>query len=158
MSNITMTAKDALSAKMAECFVTIEGKRYNAFNFLDVEIEVEKTKQEIPILGKTGKGNKSSGWKGTGKAKMYYNTSIFREILMKFIETGEDVYFDMQITNEDKGSAAGKQTVVVTGCNANGGIMAKFDAASDDPLDEEIEFTFEGIQMKDKFNLLNGML
>lgn len=157
MSNKTMAATDTLSAKMAECFVKYEDKRFNVFNFLDVEIKIEKTKQEIPILGKTGKGNKSSGWKGTGKAKMYYNSPVFRDMLMRFIESGEDIYFDMQITNEDVSSTAGKQTVTVSGCNLNGGIMAKFDAASDDPLDEEIEFTFENIKIPTKFNLLSGM-
>ena len=28
MANITMNAKDAISAKLAECFVTIENRRY----------------------------------------------------------------------------------------------------------------------------------
>ena len=28
MANITMNAKDAVSAKLAECYVTIEGRRY----------------------------------------------------------------------------------------------------------------------------------
>lgn len=152
-----MLATDTLSAKMAKCYMEYEDQRFNLFNLLDVEIKIEKTKQEIPILGQTGKGNKSSGWKGTGKAKMYYNSPVFRDMLMEFIETGKDIYFTMQITNNDASSSAGKQVVTVIGCNLNGGIMAKFDAASDDPLDEEIEFTFENIKIPTKFNLLSGM-
>ena len=34
MANITMQSADSLSAKMAECFVTIDGDRYNFFNMI----------------------------------------------------------------------------------------------------------------------------
>lgn len=63
MANI-MNAKDAVSASLAECYVTIEGNRYNLMQAIKLEAKVEKTKSEVPILGKTGKGNKATGWKG----------------------------------------------------------------------------------------------
>ena len=62
----------------------------------------------------------------------------------------------MQITNEDPSSAAGKQTVVLIGCNIDGGVLAKFDADGE-YLDEDMDFTFEDFSMPDKFELLNGM-
>ena len=77
MANITMNAKDAISAKLAECYVTIENRRYLLMQGKDFEAKFEKTKKEINILGKTGSGNKSTGWKGTGKITIYKNTSIF---------------------------------------------------------------------------------
>ena len=73
-----MMAKDSLSAALAECYVTIDGKRYNFMQAINLEAKFEKTKTEVPILGKTGKGNKANGWKGTGSATFHYNTSIFR--------------------------------------------------------------------------------
>lgn len=79
MANITMNAKDAVSAKLAECYVTIEGRRYLLMQGKDFEAKFEKTKKEINVLGKTGSGNKSTGWKGTGKITIYKNTSIFVE-------------------------------------------------------------------------------
>ena len=54
MSNITMKAKDSLSAKLAECYVTISGRRYNFMQAINFEANFERTKTEIPILGKTG--------------------------------------------------------------------------------------------------------
>ena len=109
LNNSMMNAKDAVSASLAECFVTIEGKRYNFMQAINLEAKIEKTKSEIPILGKTGKGNKTTGWKGTGSATFHYNTSIFRQLLYRYKETGEDIYFDIQVTNEDPTSGAGRQ-------------------------------------------------
>lgn len=157
MANVVMKAKDTLSAKLAECFVTIDGKRYNFMQAINFEAKFERIKTEVPILGKTGKGNKSTGWKGTGSATFHYNTSIFREMMLRYKDTGEDVYFEIQVTNEDPTSAAGRQTVVFVDCNVDGGILAKFDADGE-YLDEDMDFTFEDFTMPEKFNLLVGML
>ena len=157
MSNITMKAKDTVSAKLAECFVTISGNRYNFMQAINFEAKFERTKTNVPILGQTGSGNKSTGWKGTGSATFHYNTSIFREMMKKFKDTGEDVYFEIQVTNEDPTSAAGRQTVVFIDCNIDGGILAKFDADGE-YLDEDMDFTFEDFKMPETFKMLNGMI
>lgn len=156
MSNITMKAKDTLSAKLAECFITIGKNRYNFMQAINFEANFEKNKTEVPILGKTGTGNKSTGWRGTFSATFHYNTSIFREMLLKYKDTGEDVYFEIQVTNDDPTSAAGRQTVVFVDCNIDGGILAKFDADGE-YLDEEMEGTFEDFKMPETFKLLDGM-
>jgi hypothetical protein len=156
MSNITMKGKDAISAKLAECFVTIKGRRYNFMQAINLEASFEKNKTEVPILGKTGTGNKATGWKGSGSATFHYNTSIFREMMQQYKDTGEDVYFEIQVTNEDPTSDAGRQTVVFMDCNTDGGILAKFDAEGE-YLDEDMDFTFEDFKMPEKFNLLAGM-
>ena len=123
---------------------------------IDFEAEVEKNKVEIPILGQTGKGNKAAGWKGTFKGTAHYNQSIFRELLLQYKKTGQDVYFDIQVDNEDPTSAAGKQSIILTGCNLDGGLLAKFDADGE-YLDEDVEGTFEDWSMPKKFKVLPGM-
>ena len=154
--NQTMNAKDSVSAKLAECYVTIENNRYNFMQAINLEANFEKTKSEVPILGKTGSGNKSTGWKGTGSATMHYNSSIMRELMESFKKTGEDVYFDIQVTNEDPTSSVGRQTVILKDCNIDGGVLAKFDADGE-YLDEDIDFTFEDFEIPEKFKMLNGM-
>lgn len=156
MSNVTMKAKDTLSAKLAECFVTIGSNRYNFMQAINFEASFEKTKTEVPVLGKTGTGNKTTGWKGSGSATFHYNTSIFREMMLNYKDTGEDVYFEIQVTNEDPTSAAGRQTLVFIDCNIDGGILAKFDADGE-YLDEDMDFTFEDFKMPETFKLLDGM-
>lgn len=157
MANITMKGKDALSAKLAECFVTVGTNRYNFMQAINFEAKFEKVKTEVPILGKTGAGNKSTGWKGTGSATFHYNTSIFRQMMLDFKNTGEDIYFEIQVTNEDPTSAAGRQTMVFMDCNIDGGILAKFDADGE-YLDEDMDFTFEDFKMPESFKILDGML
>ena len=154
--NQTMNAKDSVSAKLAECYVTIENNRYNFMQAINLEANFEKTKSEVPILGKTGSGNKSTGWKGTGSATMHYNSSIMRELMERFKKTGEDVYFDIQVTNEDPTSSVGRQTVILKDCNIDGGVLANFDADGE-YLDEDIDFTFEDFEIPEKFKMLNGM-
>ena len=155
MANI-MKAKDAVAASLAECYVTIDGNRYNFMHAINLEAAVEKTKTEVPILGKTGKGNKASGWKGTGSATFHYNTSVFRELLTKYKNSGEDTYFDIMVINDDKTSAVGRQTVILKDCNVDGGVLAKFDTEAE-YLDEEMDFTFEDWEIPEKFTPLEGM-
>lgn len=157
MNNIVMRAKDAISASLAECFVTIGSRRYNFMQAISVEVNFEKTKTEVPILGKTGKGNKATGWKGSGSATFHYNTSIFRQMMLEYKNTGEDVYFDMQITNEDPTSDVGRQTVIFKDCNIDGGILAKFNA-DEEYLDEDMDFTFEDFLIPETFKDLAGFL
>ncbi len=157
MSNITMRGKDTVFASLAECFVTINGRRYNFMQAINLEAKFEKTKVEVPILGKTGKGNKATGWKGTGSATFHYNTSIFRQMMQLYKDTGEDVYFEIQISNEDKGSAVGRQTIILMDCNIDGGTLAKFDADGE-YLDEDMDFTFEDFKMPETFKNLDGFL
>ena len=156
MARNVMHAKDTVSASLAECYVTLEGKRYNLMQAINLEANFEKNKTEVPILGKTGKGNKATGWTGTGSATFHYNTSVFRMLMYRYKETGEDVYFDIQVTNEDPTSAVGRQTVILKDCNVDGGILAKFDADAE-YLDEDMDFTFEDFEIPEQFQLLQGM-
>lgn len=157
MAAITMNGSDAVSASLAECFVTVNSNRYNFMQMINFEASITKNKTTVPVLGQTGKGNKANGWTGVFKGKAHYNQSVFRQLLMEYKETGEDIYFDIQVTNYDPASNAGSQTIVFTGCNIDGGVLAKFDAEGD-YLSETITGTFEDFKMPKKFNNLNGML
>lgn len=156
MSQNIMNAKDAISASLAKCFVTIEGNRYEFMQAINLEANFNKSKSKVPILGKTGKGNKSTGWDGTGNATFHYNTSIFRKLLKRYKDTGEDIYFDIQVTNEDASSSVGRQTVILKDCNLDGGTLTKFDADAE-YLDDNIDFTFEDFEMPEEFSMLAGM-
>ena len=77
--------------------------------------------------------------------------------MYNYKDSGLDTYFDMTIVNEDKGSAAGRQEIVLTGCNIDGGVLAKFDADGE-YLDEDMDFTFEDFSIPKKFAELTGFL
>lgn len=155
----TMHARNAVSAKMAECYVTIDGQRYNFMSAINLEVNFEKNKKEIPILGRMNRGHKATGSTITGSAEFHLNTSIWRELAYKFQETGEDLYFDMQITNEDiTASDIGRQTVILYDCNWDSMTLAAFDADSDDVLTESIDFTAERFELPEKYTMMDGVL
>ena len=115
-----------------------------------LEATIEKSKSELKVLGYRGTQTKSTGWSGTGSMTIYYVTSFFRDMLDKYAHTGVDTYFDVTVTNEDKGSAIGKQTVTLKRCNLDSGILAKIDIDADD-LDEDLDFTYEDFEITSKF-------
>ena len=155
--NMTMKARDTIAAKLAECFITIGTRRYNFMQMIDMEAKVEKTKTTVPRLGAIMAGHKSCGMEGTFSGTAHYNQSVLRQALLDYKNTGQDVYFEMQITNDDPTSEAGRQTIIFYDCNTDGGILAKFDADGE-YLDEEIEGTFEDFSMPESFANLTGFL
>lgn len=154
---ITMNAKDSIAAPLAECFVTIDGNRYNFMQAINLEATITKNKVEVPILGQTGRGHKSTSWTGTGSATFHFNTSMFGKLMERYKDSGEDMYFDMQIKNEDPTAAVGSQIIILRGCNLDGGTLTKFDADAE-YLESNIVFTFEDYTVVRPYDNLNGML
>lgn len=152
----TMHARDAVHGAQGRAFVTIEGNRYLFANLINLEARMDKTKTQVPIMGRTGKGNKSTGWEGTGSATFHFNTSIFRKLLKRYKDTGEDIYFDIQVTNEDSSSSIGRQTTILIDCNMDGGIIAALDADAE-YLEDSVDFTFEDWDMPEEFSILAEM-
>ncbi|WP_313150774.1 phage tail tube protein [Lysinibacillus capsici] len=153
----TMHARNAIHGAQGVAYVTIEGNRYKFAQLINLEARMDKTKTKVPIMGKTGKGNKSTGWEGTGSATFHFNTSIFRKLLKRYKETGEDIYFDIQVTNEDGSSTVGRQTTILIDCNMDGGIIAALDADAE-YLEDSVDFTFEDWDMPEEFETLQEML
>lgn len=161
----TMSARNAVSSKMAECYVTFyhknpNGDRYNFMSAINVSVNFEKDKSEVPILGRMNKGHKSTGGNIAGSAEFHLNTSIWRELAYLFQETGEDFYFDMEIINEDPTTNIGRQGILLRDCNWDTVTLAAFDADSDDVLTESIDFTAESFEFinDQKFKLMDGMM
>ena len=77
--------------------------------------------------------------------------------MLRYKDTGVDVYFDMQIINDDPNSDAGRQEIDLIDCNIDGGVLAKFNADGE-YLDEEMDFTFEDFLMPEMFKELPGFL
>lgn len=152
----TMHARDVVAAKLASCYVTIEGNRYLLMQAKNLEAKIEKNKSEVPILGRTGVGHRTTSWNGTGSMTIYSNTSMFTELLKRYKDTGEDIYFDIQITNEDKTSTVGRQTIILKDCNLDSGVIAAFDADGE-WLEQDVDFTFEDFEIPEKFKQLDGM-
>lgn len=152
-----MHAREPLHGAEGAAYATIEGSRYLLFQLKNFEGNWEKGKTEIPRLGTRKKGNRSNTLSGKWSADLYYNTDVFRKLIMVYAKTGRDIYFDIQITNDDPNSNAGRHTAIFRDCNIDGAVMAKLDITAD-TLEEKISGTFEDCDMPEEFNVLEGMI
>lgn len=148
----TLNAPDTISGKEGRAYAKIDGNNEDLFMAKTIEASVEKAKSEVKAIGKRMTGHKATGGNGTGSMTLYYLTPLFRQLVKRWKETGVDIYFDMVVENEDPSSAAGKQSVLLIGCNLDSVVLAKLDGDSDDPLDEDIDFTFEDFDILTPFN------
>ncbi|OAB25897.1 phage portal protein [Paenibacillus macquariensis subsp. defensor] len=145
-----LNAMDTISGQEGRAYATIGGQVEEMFYIKTLEATVEKQKTEVKTLGRRGTQHKANGWAGTGSMTIYYVTSRFRQLMLNYIKTGKDTYFDITIVNEDEGSSIGKQTVVLRGVNLDSVIMAKIDTESD-VLEEDTDFTFDDVDILDQF-------
>ena len=74
----------------------------------------------------------------------------------KYKNTGEDIYFDLQVTNEDPSSAAGRNTKIYKDCNLDETVLQSFDAAGE-WLEQKLTGTFEDYESPEKYKELTGM-
>lgn len=147
----TLNAPDTISGKEGRAYAKIDGNNEDLFFAKTIESTVEKSKSEVNAIGKRMTGHKTTGGNGTGSMTLYYMTPLFRQMIKQWKETGQDIYFDMVIENDDQESSAGKQSVLLIDCNLDSVVLGKLDGDSDDPLDEDVDFTFEDFDILTPF-------
>lgn len=148
----TLNSGDTISGREGRAYAKINGNNEELFMAKTIEAIVEKAKSEIKAIGRRMTGHKTTGMNGTGSMTLYYLTPLFRSYLKQYKDSGVDLYFDMVIENEDPTSAAGKQTVLLLNCNLDSTILAKLDGDSDDPMEEDADFTFDDFDILTPFN------
>lgn len=145
-----LQAKDTISGQQGRMYATINGNVEEMAYIKKFEAKIEKNKKEVKVLGYLGEQSKANGWKGSGSMTIYYVTSLFRQLMLDYVTTGKDTYFDVVVVNEDPTSSIGKQTVTLRNVNLSSTIIAKVDTDSE-LLDEEADFTFSGVGLQDSF-------
>lgn len=143
-------AGDAISGQEGRAYATINGNIEEMFYAKNIEAEAEKKKSQLKVLNHRGEQSKAAGWAGTGSMTLYYATTLFRKMMLEYIKTGKDTYFDMTVINDDPSSSLGKQTVVLKGVNLDKVVMAKVDVDSEH-LEEDITFTYHDVDILDEF-------
>lgn len=155
MDNITMKSRDALYASEAECFITIDSRRYNFMSLTEFESKWKNSITKVPILGRVASGHKPAGGEGTWSGKAHYNQSVFRKMAKDYQDTGVIPYFEIQVTNEDPTSTVGRQTIIHRDCLCEEITLAKF-KAGEDLLDEDLSGTFDSWDMPEEFDEMDG--
>ncbi|MEK4854789.1 phage tail tube protein [Paenibacillus sp. FSL H7-0756] len=145
-----LKASDTISGQEGRAYATINGQVEEMFYIKTLEASVEKEKADVKTLGRRGTQHKAIGWNGTGSMTIYYVTSRFRQLMLDYMSSGKDTDFDVTITNEDPNSTIGLQTITLLGVNLDSVVMVSLDTESD-ALEEDIDFTFEGVDMGQAF-------
>lgn len=146
----TLRASDIPAGSEAVAYIEIDNKVEEFFFAKSIEATAELNKSEVKVMGKRGVQNKATGWNGSGSMTIYYITTMFRNMLLRYAKEGVLPSFKLVITNEDKGTSIGKQTVVLYDCVIDSVNLAKFDVESD-ALDEDMDFTFSDFDILDSF-------
>lgn len=143
---------EAISGKEGTAYAKINGNNEELFFAKTIEASVEKAKSEIKAIGRRMTGHKTTGMSGSGSMTLYYLTPLFRQMVKQYKDTGVDIYFDLVVENNDPSSSAGKQTTLLMDCNLDSVLLTKLDGDSDDPLEEDADFTFEDYDILQEFN------
>jgi hypothetical protein len=115
------------------------------------EAKIEKLKTEFNVLGFRGTQTKATGYKGTGSATLYYNTTYWAKMMLDFVKNGKDTFFSIIVKNEDPSSIVGVQRIKLNNCNIDGLTIASVDADTEF-LTQDVNFTFSDFEILDAFD------
>ncbi|WP_046180389.1 phage tail tube protein [Domibacillus tundrae] len=113
------------------------------------EATIEKNKTEVPVLGRRMMGHKTIGASGSGTLVVYKVTSKFVRLMADYVNKGEDPYFTFQEVLDDKASGRGTERVTISDVNFDSAKVAGLNAEGE-VLEEELPFTFEGIELPEE--------
>lgn len=145
------SSEQAISSNEATGFITIDGENIELFFAKSIEAKITKNKEDVKAIGSRMVGKKATSASGEGTLVIYEVTSRFKELFTDYINNGIDKYVTLMVTNEDKSTKYGAETKLLTGVNFDEITIAQFDA-DDGLIEEELPFTFEGIEILKKYN------
>lgn len=151
--NRIIQAEDCVNGREGVATVVIDNEVIELMELANINITVEKNKSEFKAMGTRNTQNKTTGWSGKGSANVRYVSTRWAKMVSDYVKTGKDTYFTIVVTNEDPGSATGKQTIQILGCNIDSLDIAKLDIDAD-ILDQDIDFTFDDFNILDEFNAI----
>lgn len=153
-----MNSKDAPSTRLANCYVTFpDHSRYLMMMAKDFEANFSRSTAKVPILGRTGTGHKATGWEGKFKMTIYKCTEIFDDICKKYQETGEDTYFDIQVTSQDPATSIGSSSKIYRNCILDGEILLSMFNADGEFIEQKVEGFFDAFENPVSYTNPDGM-
>lgn len=143
--------RDALNGKSGSAVMTVDGENHELFQMKKFNSDAEFQESDFKVVGTTLVQKKTTGVTLTGTMTIYYGSPYFIKLLQDYLKTGKLPYFTLQIVNEDPGTTVGKQTVALYNCKLSKVPVAMLDADSD-WLEEEVSFSYTGLEVLDYFN------
>lgn len=150
MNNKIMNTNDALVAKFAEVFVTIDGRRYSMLMCKNFEGKANISTQDVPRMGSVVIGKKNTTVEFSFTMTIYKCTEIFDDILDEFVKTGVMPRFTIQTSNEDPSATVGRSTRIYNDCILDGDLLLSLAGSEDDYIEQEISGFAESVTRPEK--------
>lgn len=139
MSNQYANTQDAISANRAECYVTLNGRRYAMMMAKEFEGKASIGTKEVNMLGNPVVGHKAQTVTLKFSMTIYKCTEIFDTVVEDFLRTGVMPTFDIQTTNDDPASSVGRSTKIYNDCVLDGDVLLSMFKAEGDFFEQAIE-------------------
>ena len=149
--NNFLLVQDTIHGAAGKAFITQDGIVKEIFAAKKIDAKGNIAESDMKVIGTKRIQVKKGGVKLTGTGTMYYATSDFSKMLEQYVHTGVLPYFNMQVTNEDKASSIGAQTVALYKCQLTGDIPVFILDDSADMLTFDFSFTFEDFEILSYF-------
>ncbi|MBR3238765.1 MAG: phage tail tube protein [Oscillospiraceae bacterium] len=143
--------RDALNGKSGSAFLTVDGENHEIFQMKKFQSDAEFQEADFKVVGTTLVQKKTTGVTLTGSMTIYYGSPYFLDLLQQYLKTGKLPYFTLQIRNDDPSTSVGTQTVALYNCKLTKVPVAMLDADSD-WLEEEVTFSYTGLEVLDYFH------
>lgn len=147
-----LLAKDTVNGAEGKVFVTRNGKQIEVAGMKNINTYAEIQGKEMRVVGTRTIQNKANGAKQTGKGNIYYGTSLWTDMVLEYINTGNMPQFDLQITNDDPTSSVGSQSIAYYGCELTGSIPLSILDSEEAMLNYEFNFTYTRVAKLRSFN------
>lgn len=146
-----LLAQDTIHGASGRAFITVDGQVKELFGAKKIEAKGSIETSDMKVIGTKKTQTKNGGVKLSGTGTMYYCTSYFAKMLEEYVHRGEMPRFNMQVTNEDKASSIGAQTVALYRCQLTGDIpIAELDDSTN-MLTFDFSFSFEDFEILSEF-------
>lgn len=147
-----LLAKDTVNGAEGKVFVTRDGKQIEVAGMMNITTYADIQGKEMRVVGTRTIQNKANGAKQTGKGNIYYGTSLWTDMVLDYINTGNMPQFDLQITNDDPSSSVGSQTIAYYGCELTGSVPLSILDSEEAMLNYEFNFTYTRVAKLRGFN------
>lgn len=138
---------DIINGRFGEAVVVIDGNRESMFYLRNITATINLDREDIPRLGTPIDLNVGGSAKGAFKANIYSGTRIFRDILIKYMNTRKETPFDIILEQNDPNYEGGSDRLILKNCYLDGGEIFKLDVDSPH-LDQDVSGTFESIEVR----------
>lgn len=129
---------DAQSAKLAEFYLTKDGRRFTMLNATKFEAMANISTADVKRLGCMITGKKPNGLEVKLTCTVYKCSSLFDDIVEEYKLTGVLPTFEVQVTSEDKASTVGRDTKVYKDCVLDGDVLLNMFDAGGEFIEQEI--------------------